>query len=75
MRILLDECVNQRLRNYLPGHDCESAEYWDQTLTLLPFENGEVPPAKKEEVREDEEELGLEELDGNLRWPSKKRRR
>jgi hypothetical protein len=48
---------------------------WDQTLTLLPFENGEVPPEKKEEVREDEEELGLEELDGNLRWPSKKRRR
>ena len=27
MRILLDKCVNQRLRNYLPGHDCESAEY------------------------------------------------
>jgi len=27
MRILLDECVNQRLRNYLPGHYCESAEY------------------------------------------------
>ena len=48
---------------------------WDQTLTLLSFENGEVPPQKKEEAREDEEELGLEELDGNLRWPSKKRRR
>jgi hypothetical protein len=48
---------------------------WDQTLTLLSFENGEVPPEKKEEVRDDEEELGLEELDGNLRWPSKKRRR
>jgi hypothetical protein len=41
----------------------------------LPFENGEVPPEEKEEVREDEEELGLDELDGNLRWPSKKRRR
>ena len=27
MRVLLDECVNQRLRNYLPGHDCESAQY------------------------------------------------
>jgi hypothetical protein len=27
MRILLDECVNQRLRNYLPGHECESVEY------------------------------------------------
>ena len=48
---------------------------WDQTLTLLSFENDEVPPAKRGELREDEEELGLEELDGNLRWPSKKRRR
>jgi len=27
MRVLLDECVNQRLRNCLPGHECESAEY------------------------------------------------
>jgi len=27
MRILLDECVNQRLRNYLPGHECQSARY------------------------------------------------
>ena len=50
--------------------------HWDQTLTLLSFQDGEAPPAKKrEELREDEEELGLQELDGNLRWPSKKRRR
>jgi hypothetical protein len=50
---------------------------WDQTLTMLWFEDEEVPPPKREgeELREDEEELGLEELDGNLRWPSKKRRR
>jgi predicted nuclease of predicted toxin-antitoxin system len=27
MRILLDECVNQRMRNYLPGHECQSARY------------------------------------------------
>ena len=27
MRILLDECLNQRLRNHLPGHDCQSARY------------------------------------------------
>jgi Zn-dependent peptidase ImmA (M78 family) len=55
----------------------EEAKYlaqWDQTLTLLWFEDCEVPSAKRER-REDEEELGLEELDGNLRWPSKKRRR
>jgi hypothetical protein len=27
MRILLDECVNQRLRTYLQGHECQSAQY------------------------------------------------
>lgn len=27
MRILLDECVNHRLRNYFPGHECHSARY------------------------------------------------
>jgi predicted nuclease of predicted toxin-antitoxin system len=27
MRILLDECVNQRMRNHLPGHECQSARY------------------------------------------------
>ncbi len=49
---------------------------WDQTLTLLAFQDAEIPPAKRqEELRDDEEELGLQELDGNLRWPSKKRRR
>lgn len=49
---------------------------WDQTLTMLWFADEEVPPPKLDrELREDEEELGLEELDGNLRWPSKKRRR
>jgi hypothetical protein len=49
---------------------------WDQSLTLLSFETGAMPPAKREkELREDEEGLGLQELDGKLRWPSKKRRR
>jgi hypothetical protein len=27
------------------------------------------------EPRDDEDELGLKELDGNLRWPTKRRRR
>jgi len=59
---------------------------WDQTLTLLWFENEEVPPLQRRasddrfepagrELREDEEEFGLEELDGNLRWPGRSRRR
>lgn len=65
----------------------EEARYladWDQTLTLLWFESGEVPRIPREKIRrwdpdgperrEDEDEL-LQELDGNLRWPSKNRRR
>lgn len=54
---------------------------WDQTLTLLWFEDQEVParkvrsdPEDFEARRDDEEEL-LPELDGNLRWPAKRRRR
>lgn len=47
---------------------------WDQTLTLLWFEDEEVPPENRE-LRDDEEELGLEELGSTPRWPSKKRRR
>lgn len=27
MRILLDECVNHRLREYFIGHDCQSARF------------------------------------------------
>jgi hypothetical protein len=46
---------------------------WDQTLTLLWFENGQVPHYSTGEVA-DEDDGGLAELDGNLRWPSKRRR-
>lgn len=27
MRVLLDECVDEQLRHYLPGHDCQTARY------------------------------------------------
>lgn len=27
MRILIDECIDQRLRLLFPGHDCETAAY------------------------------------------------
>jgi hypothetical protein len=57
-------------------------EQWDQTLTLLWFEDEELPPLKpargtgaEAATRDEDEELGLKELDGQLRWPSKKRRR
>jgi len=55
---------------------------WDQTLTLLWFEDEDVPVRKvrsdREEFearRDDEDEELLPELDGNLRWPGKRRRR
>jgi predicted nuclease of predicted toxin-antitoxin system len=27
MRLLLDECVDHRLRHFFTGHDCQSAQY------------------------------------------------
>lgn len=63
---------------------------WDQTITLLWFEDGDIPAARAGDRREyrwalegrdtaqrpdDEDELGLKELDGNLRWPGRPRRR
>ncbi len=47
---------------------------WDQTLTLLWFEDEELP-APEHATREEEEEQGLAELDGTLPWPGKKRRK
>jgi hypothetical protein len=63
---------------------------WNQTVTLLWFENEEVPspPAERgpesrwsyegrdaPNRREEEDESGLKELDGQLRFPSRRRRR
>jgi predicted nuclease of predicted toxin-antitoxin system len=38
MRILLDECVNQRLRNHLPEYECQSGRY----AGLGGLKNGEL---------------------------------
>lgn len=27
MRLLIDECIDERLRHEFPGHDCETARY------------------------------------------------
>lgn len=51
--------------------------HWDQTITLLWFEDEEVPSPKPREGREEEDgdDGLLKELDGNLPWPGKRRRR
>jgi hypothetical protein len=38
MRVLIDECVDERFRNYLPGHECQSARY----AGLAGRKNGEL---------------------------------
>jgi Zn-dependent peptidase ImmA (M78 family) len=55
---------------------------WDQTLTLLWSENEQIPSRKFRDERggireeeENEDDALLKELDGHLRWPSKRRRR
>jgi hypothetical protein len=65
-------------------------EQWDQTLTLLWFEKGEVPSratSHRQESRwevegrdipyrrDEEDEFGLKELDGQLRWRRRSHRR
>jgi len=38
MRILIDECMDERFRNALPGHDCQTVRY----AGLAGLENGEL---------------------------------
>jgi Zn-dependent peptidase ImmA (M78 family) len=54
---------------------------WNQTLTLLWFEDEQVPGRKVRDERnvlreeeDSEKDALLKELDGQLRWPSKRRR-
>ena len=38
MRILIDECVDERLRNYFPGHECETVRH----AGMMGFRNGDL---------------------------------
>jgi len=38
MRVLIDECIDERFRNSLPGHDCQTARY----AGLAGLKNGEL---------------------------------
>lgn len=59
------------------GNLLEDARYlpqWDQTLSLLWFEEEEIPESVVG-ASDAESELGLKELDGILPWPGKSKRR
>ena len=38
MRLLIDECIDERLRNLFPGHDCQTVRY----ARLAGLKNGEL---------------------------------
>src|SRR5258708_5805871 len=38
MRVLIDECIDERFRDSLPGHDCQTARY----AGLAGLKNGEL---------------------------------
>ncbi|MER8764844.1 MULTISPECIES: ImmA/IrrE family metallo-endopeptidase [unclassified Mesorhizobium] len=48
---------------------------WDQTMTLLWYEEDDAPPARLERKQWEEQTYGLRELDGNLPWPGGRKRR
>lgn len=44
MRVLLDECIDERFRNHLRGHDCQTVRY----AGLSGLKNGELLDAAEE---------------------------
>jgi hypothetical protein len=54
--------------------DARHFGHWDQTLTLLWFDDEELV-ATAERKRWDEEKHGMRELDGVLPWPSRTKRK
>jgi hypothetical protein len=55
--------------------DARLLRRWDQTLSLIWFEDDSISATLAEDGDQDEEELGLRPLDGVLSWPGKPRRR
>jgi hypothetical protein len=62
-------------RNGSLYEDARHFGQWDQTLTLLWFDNDDLPPPPAERKRWEEETQGLRELDGILPWPGRNKRR
>ena len=55
--------------------DARHLAQWDQTLTLLWFDEEDLPPPRAQRDRWEEETYGLRELDGNLPWPGRRKRK
>lgn len=55
--------------------DARHLTQWDQTLTLLWFDDDTPVPPRQGRERWENETYGLRELDGVLSWPGRKKRR
>lgn len=55
--------------------DVRHFDKWDQTLTLLWFDDTDLPSQQQEGRTWDDSSYGLRELDGNLPWPGRSKRR
>lgn len=66
---------NEKRRGRFILEDVRLLEQWNQSLTLIWFENADYQEADGLTEEDADEESGLRELDGNLPWPSKRRRR
>jgi Zn-dependent peptidase ImmA (M78 family) len=82
MRIDADIWFSDWERGGILLEEARHLAQWDQTITLLWFEDGEVPALRLRDDQgeiigrpENEDDGGLKELDGILRWPGKRRRR
>lgn len=71
-----DVWFNNRGRGGILLEEARHLAQWDQTISLIWFDDEEVPAEPGRDRRErEEEEFGLAELDGILPWPGRKRRR
>ena len=55
--------------------DARHVAKYDQTISVLWFEEEDLPAPREERRQHEEEEFGLAELDGVLPWPGKRKRR
>lgn len=55
--------------------DVRHLDQWDQTLTLLWFDEEDLAPPPNETTRRTEDDYLLRELDGNLPWPGRSKRK
>ena len=70
-----DQWFDDWQRDGLLYEDARHLGQWDQTLTLLWFDDEGLAPPASEPKRWDEETYGLRELDGILPWPGRSKRK